>query len=402
MTSISTISETERALLKYLGQNLKLSEDDCEVLDLSDEAFERIYSMADRHEVLALFGNLLNPSGLSPKIQNDFQFKTARTVHKGITLQSLDARLTALLEKESITAITLKGYAAARFYPVPEFRKTTDIDLFFCSEADARKAGQILCKNGFKFSKEWHANHHFILISEKNEIVELHTSWADEFKDKRLNEYLKCIEKESFVHYEPIECGGARLYVYETAYQALYLAVHMLSHFVGEGFGLRNLCDWVVLWENCGDKSVRKDFCKMACDSGMAEFVKAVTSVCTEYLGLSREKSPFADDTLCDKDLTDALLRDVLDAGEFGRSEPERMVGMDGNSFAAYVREFHHQMHINFPKAGKVALFWPGLWLATLIRFLNNNRKLNRAPVSAIIKKAGNRGKLVKRLTADK
>ena len=179
MTSISTISETERALLKYLGQNLKLSEDDCEVLDLSDEAFERIYSMADRHEVLALFGNLLNPSGLSPKIQNDFLFKTARTVHKGITLQSLDARLTVLLEKESITAITLKGYAAARFYPVPEFRKTTDIDLFFCSEADARKAGKILCKNGFKFSKEWHANHHFILISEKNEIVELHTSWAD-------------------------------------------------------------------------------------------------------------------------------------------------------------------------------------------------------------------------------
>ena len=100
--------------------------------------------------------------------------------------------------------------------------------------------------------------------------------------------------------------------------------------------------------------------------------------------------------------MTDALLRDVLDAGEFGRSEPERMVGMDGNSFAAYVREFHHQMHINFPKAGKVALLWPGLWLATLIRFLNNNRKLNRAPVSAIIKKAGNRGKLVKRLTADK
>ena len=99
--------------------------------------------------------------------------------------------------------------------------------------------------------------------------------------------------------------------------------------------------------------------------------------------------------------MTDALLRDILDAGEFGSSEPERMVGMDGNSLAAYVKEFHHQMHINFPKAGRVILFWPALWLATLIRFLNNNKKLNRAPVSAIMKKAGKRGKLVRKLTAN-
>lgn len=402
MTPISTISETERLLLETLGHSLKLCEDACEAVDLSTDQGALIYSLADRHEVLVLLSNILNPDTLPPKIQDDLQFKTAKTVHNGITLQSLTARLTALLERENILAITLKGYAAARFYPIPEFRKASDIDLFFCSEEDARKAGEILCENGFHFSNEWHANHHFVLMSEKHEKVELHTAWADEFKDKRLNEFLQCVEKESFAHYETIKCGGARLYVYETAYQALFLAVHMLSHFVGEGFGLRNLCDWVVLWEKCEDKNARKTFCEMVCDSGMAEFVKAVTSVCAEYLGLSREKSPFTYEELSDKELTDALLRDILDAGEFGRSEPERMVGMEGNSFAAYAKEFHHQMHINFPKAGRVALFWPGLWLATLIRFLNNNRKLNRAPISAIMKKAGNRGKLVKRLTADK
>ena len=32
----------------------------------------------------------------------------------------------------------------------------------------------------------------------------------------------------------------------------------------------------------------------------------------------------------------------------------------------------------------------------------NNNKKLKRAPVSAIMKKAGNRGRLVKKLTANK
>lgn len=124
-----------------------------------------------------------------------------------------------------------------------------------------------------------------------------------------------------------------------------------------------------------------------------------MTSICITYLGLPHEKSPVPAENPMEREVADALLRDILDAGEFGYSEAERMVGMDGNSLSAYVREFHHQMHINFPKAGKNPLFWPALWTATLVRFLRNNKKLNRAPVSAIMKKAGKRGQLVSRLT---
>ena len=115
---------------------------------------------------------------------------------------------------------------------------------------------------------------------------------------------------------------------------------------------------------------------------------------------MNPKKSPVPAEHLVEQEVADALLRDILDAGEFGYSEAERMVGMDGNSLAAYVREFHHQMHINFPKAGRIVVFWPVLWIATLIRFLKNNKKLNRAPLSAIMKKAGERGQLVKRLTS--
>lgn len=400
--SSSMISEDERTLLKYLGESIKPSGAESEAFDLTTNTVERIYPLADRHEVSVLLCNILNINSLSPKIQNDLDFKTARTVHKGINLQSLALRLTTLLETEGITAVTLKGYAVSRLYPVPEFRKTTDVDLFFSCEDDARRAGKILLENGFKYSEKWHANHHFILNSDKNEKVELHTAWTDELKDKRLNHYIKCIQKESMAHCAPINLKGARLYIYDTAYQAFYLTVHMFQHFVGGGFGLRNLCDWVVLWKNCDDEKARNDFLKMVYDSGLAKFSKAVTSVCTEYLGLSLKKSPFKPDALSDKNLTDEFLRDILDAGEFGCSEPERMVGMEGNSPMSYVKEFHHQMHINFPKAGKAAILWPFLWIATLIRFLNNNRKLNRAPVSMIMKKAGSRGKLVKRLMEDK
>ena len=400
MTSISTINKTEYTFLRYLNRSLHQPNKAVTTLSLSANEWEQLLAMADRHEVLALFSHILEPDKIPNEQQLAVQSKTARTVHKAIQLQVLNARLTALLEKEGIQAVTLKGCTVARFYPVPEFRKTTDIDLFVASHKEAKRAVQILEANGFQACSGWHANHHVVLTSAKQEVVELHTAWADEFKEKHLNQYLQKLYRESEQHCQLVDCQGLKVYAYETAWQGFYLLIHMLQHFVGSGFGLRNLCDWVVLWESCDEAKARREFWKMACESGTAKFAATVTDICVRYLGLGKEKSPVLAEKPVDRELTDALLRDVLDAGEFGYSESERMVGMEGDSLAAYVKEFHHQMHINFPRTGRIVLFWPVLWFVTLVRFLNNNRRLHRAPVTAILKKAGKRGRLVSRLTS--
>lgn len=399
MTSISSINKTEYTLLRCLSQSLRQSDrSDCN-LPLTDKEWQQLLTLADRHEVLSLLENVRKQDRFSKEQWQTVQSKTAKTVLKAIQLQVLNARLTALLEKEGIKAVTLKGCTIARFYPVPEFRKTTDVDLFVADQEEAKRALQILEANGFHPSEGWHANHHVILNSEKKEVVELHTTWADDFKERHLNQSLEKLQKESGQHCQRIDFQGLKVYAYEIPWQGFYLLIHMLQHFVGSGFGLRNLCDWVVLWENCDDAKEREDFWKMACESGTAEFAKAVTAICVNYLGLSKEKSPVPAENPVEKEVMEDLLRDILDAGEFGYSEAERMVGMDGDSWTAYVREFHHQMHINFPKAGKNIFLWPVLWIATLVRFLRNNKRLNRAPISAIMKKAGKRGQLVSRLT---
>ena len=395
-----SITKTEYKLLQYLALSLHPSGSPIQFPPQTDEEWKRLLALADCHEILPLIEDGLEQDNIPEEQRRIIQLKTAKTVHKGIQLQVLNSRLTALLEKAGMIAVTMKGSAVARFYPVPEYRKTTDLDLFIASANDVEKAVRILKDNGFAPSGKWHANHHIVLVSGKNEVVELHTTWAEAFKEKHLNQYLERCQKESVQHVHLVEWQGLQMYAYETAWQAFYLLIHMLQHFVGSGFGLRNLCDWVVLWENCDEEKARRDFWEMACESGTAEFAKAITAICVRYLGLNPKKSPVPAEHPAEQDVTDELLRDILDAGEFGYSESERMVGMEGNSLAAYVREFHHQMHINFPKAGRIAVFWPVLWVATLVRFLRNNKKLNRAPISAIMKKAGERGTLVKRLTS--
>ena len=130
MTVISSINKTEYTFLRYLNRSLHQPNKAVTTLSLSANEWQQLLTMADRHEVLALLSHMLESDKIPNEQQLAVQAKTARTVHKAIQLQVLNARLTTLLEKEGIQAVTLKGCTVARFYPVPEFRKTTGIDLF--------------------------------------------------------------------------------------------------------------------------------------------------------------------------------------------------------------------------------------------------------------------------------
>ena len=107
------------------------------------------------------------------------------------------------------------------------------------------------------------------------------------------------------------------------------------------------------------------------------------------YLGLDAAALPHnADEALCI-----GFLREIFDAEEFGRTSAQRMVMVRGG-LGGYLREFHHQMLLNFPKKGKKALLWPFLWAATLVRFLHNNRVLRKTSLSAILRETERRSRL--------
>ena len=74
------------------------------------------------------------------------------------------------------------------------------------------------------------------------------------------------------------------------------------------------------------------------------------------------------------------------------------MVAIHGGGLFGYVRAFHHQMHLNYPKAGRCVLCWPVLWVLTLLRFLRNNYKLRGTTVRQVLKSAGKRGKIVEKM----
>jgi hypothetical protein len=141
---------------------------------------------------------------------------------------------------------------------------------------------------------------------------------------------------------------------------------------------------------------------EMICTLKVQQFAAAVTLVCMRYLGMSGEAadvfSALGSEQVQSPDYVETFFSDIVAAEEFGKSQKGRMVALQGHGLWGYVRTFHHQMHLNFPRAGRVPLAWPWLWIVTLHRFSRNNRTIRKTSLAAVLKSAGSRGRIAEEL----
>ena len=123
-----------------------------------------------------------------------------------------------------------------------------------------------------------------------------------------------------------------------------------------------------------------------------------VTAVCIRFLGLEEENGQSIRwQEPAEKDRIE-FMEEILRSLEFGTVEAEQMVTLRGNRWSDLLREFHHQMHLNFPDTGKNPLLWPVLWSRTAWRFARNNRTIRKTTMRRVIKNARKRGKIAKKL----
>lgn len=361
--------------------------------------WKELVRLADSHAVTAMLYDALSRLETVPEhILSQVQKTGQITALSNYRLLFLTKYVTAYLKEHGILAVTLKGAVTASLYPVPEYRKSGDVDLLIPKEGDCGRAAKLLQQAGFQIKEHQSALHHIELSSSDGVSVELHSMLAEPFESQQMNQFLKKLLPEYETHVTENTAWGVQLYEPQEAYHGFYLLLHMLQHFLREGFGLKNLCDWTLFWNRKIAEAEKERFLVLIKESGTARFAGVLTAVCIRYLGLESGKAAFILAEPVREDIIQAFIQEVMDAGEFGKSEEDRMVALQGTGIAAYVQEFQHQMHLNYPKAGRVCFLWPLLWCLTLAKFLYNNRKLHRAPVRSILKKAGRRSRLTQQL----
>lgn len=359
--------------------------------------WEKVCHIAERHCVLPLLYEELIEAETVPEQTRSWVTTVARrTVQQSYHILFLGKFVIAKLEDAGIQVALLKGVGTASFYPVPELRKSGDVDLLLLTPDCMDRAKVILLRCGFRVSEEQHALHHLVFTTEEGIEIELHTMLAEPFDNQEINRYMQEKLPDCSQNIRRVNCMGVNLPVLDTSYHAYELLLHMLQHFLWAGFGLRLLCDWVVFWNREIEAEECEKYLKLVQESGIKGFSDIVTLICCTYLGLSQERITWM--KITEKYDLDIFLREIMEAEEFGNSAADRMVTLRKNSLGAYVREFHHQMHLNFPRAGRFFLLWPGLWLVTLMRFLRNNRKIRRVSARAVLKKAGQRSRVMEQI----
>lgn len=402
---MNSVKKEEQCLFRLLAASLQTEPDLTELISWIEHEtpdFEQVISQAKKHKVVSFLYPILEKIPACADITSNIQQNVQMTVSQNYRLLFLDKFLLEELTKAGIFVVVLKGMATACLYPQPELRKSGDVDLLLLDISKLDAAIRCMEELGFRVAEEQLALHHVVFESEENLEIELHTCLAEPFDNEKTNRYLAQLHEKCKDHVTKKEFLNVELFQLDVPFHAYELLLHMLQHFLRSGFGLKLLCDWVVFWNQETTKEEQRQYLSLVNESGLKGFSDMITAVCCHNLGLDEKKVSFMEiSQLAEHKISkeeEAFLQEIMEAEEFGKTSNARMVALRGNGFWDYVREFHHQMRLNFPKAGKCFLLWPILWSITLIRFLINNRRIRKVSVGEVLRKAGQRGKIIENL----
>ncbi len=389
------LSDEERCLLDLLKKGIVSDKND--ICDIKACDWGRLCLIAENHGVMPLLYDALAENESVPEyVRNDVTDAARRAVRQSYRILFLSKYLMDRFNKAGISVVLLKGVGTASFYPVPELRKTGDVDILLLEPDKLSYAEKILEDNGFRKAAVQSSPNHVVFDAERGIEIELHIMLAGHYDNIKVNRYLSDILSDCADNVVCADCMGVPIRILDYGYHALELLLHMLQHFLRSGFGLKLLCDWTVFWNQSIPDSETAKYKKLINDMGLKGFSDIITITCITYLGLSKDIASALDvEGVYD---ADEFLREIIDAEEFGKSASDRMVIMRGNRILDYMREFHHQMRISFPKAGGVFIIWPGLWAVTFVRFIRNNHKIRGVSTGSILKKAGQRSRVMKQI----
>jgi len=223
-------------------------------------------------------------------------------------------RMVKFLNNRQMSFIVMKGQTIGTLYPNPKLRESGDVD-FYMAKKDQRKIVEMLSQKT-TIEKE-HNSKHFNFES-AGVSFELHTKVAS-FPEKAVQVYFDdIIEQEVTERPEKVVINGDEVPTLSPTVNAVYLFVHIFHHFMGDGIGLRQLCDWMLMLYKNKDRIDRQRLGEILDNIGYRRAFCAFGCILTEKLGLKEEDFPLP---ITDKDRKwlDKLLKDVYKGGNFGK-----------------------------------------------------------------------------------
>ena len=167
------------------------------------------------------------------------------TFNSGVTqLQHIKnvSNILNLFGKNNLPVIALKGLIIRELYPRTELGTICDADLLVHKE-DLEKAESLLIDEGYTLMVGSDVMHH--AYYKNNTLIEVH--WA--ITNERYFEGIPQIEESIWENSVEVTVGDSKALSMNDEDMAVHLCLYMATHLINRGFGIRQICDLVLLIE---------------------------------------------------------------------------------------------------------------------------------------------------------
>lgn len=246
---------------------------------LSEKEWDQLFGLTCRHNVAGLVADVVCglPEGVRPTEDITLQFVAMQgmTIFEFKHRQQVAQQLQHFYKKHHLKVNFLKGFQLSRYYPCPELRKFSDLDIYLSYEEGRMEKDPAWLVGDRLVEKELGRNvnrsiHHHTTFEYCGVHVENHFDFISQYVSKNAKYYEKKL-KASLVN--------------SPDFNALFLMRHIAGHFVAENISVRNLIDWMLFLKNDGDKVDWERVRPVYENCGMMPFVGAVSDIMKTYLG---------------------------------------------------------------------------------------------------------------------
>jgi hypothetical protein len=229
------------------------------------------------------------------------------------------SKVLKIFNNENIPVIVLKGLVVREFYPKPELRTMGDADVLVKKE-DLNRIKKLLKDLGYIESGTTDA--HIVFEHEKHYAIELHWTLTDMsyFKGQPV------FENQIWENTIKVKVGDSEALSLSFEDLAVHLCVHMAVHSVSSGFGIRQLCDLVLLVEKKGDLIDWSRFLNKIKKCGIEKFTMSIFCVCRQLFNMNIPQE-LNNTKLVEEEVLKLLINDIFSAGVHGNRSISRMFG---------------------------------------------------------------------------
>lgn len=302
------------------------------------------------------------------------------------------------LNKAGIQALVVKGVICRHLYPNPYYRTSGDEDILI-RKSDFNQVDIIL--HEFGLTKE-HSKATLNIpeqvttyFSNKSGLrIELHVDLFN--PESELFGPMNSFYENAFEDTVTIEVDGVAIHSLSHTKHLLFLFLHCIKHFLAIGFGIRQVCD-IVMYINAYRLEVNWEMIwSNVTKLGYKVFVLNLLDIGSKYLGLDQNKIQFPDGYSASDIHSEALLKDIMEAGLFGKSKPgqsktssltfnavsedRRSKKIKGNQHI-FLRALFPGLDFmggHYPYCRKHPFLLPVAWLHRMLLYMKEQRKPKR------------------------